>query len=193
MSLCQQRSIYSKLWFFQLSCMDVRSEVKWSESRLVLSNSLWLHSPWNSPGQNTGVGSLSLLQVIFPTQGLNPGLPHWGWILYQLSHKGRLRILEWGAYPFSSESSQPRDRTQVSHIVGRFFTSWATREDEEYWSGEPIPSPVDLSDSKIEPGSPAFQVDSLPTELWGKPKKKWANMQNANIRNKRGAITIKII
>ena len=33
-------------------------------------------SPWDSPGQNTGVGSLSLLQRIFSTQGLNPGLPH---------------------------------------------------------------------------------------------------------------------
>ena len=38
------------------------------------------------------------------------------------------RILEWGASPFSRESSQPRDRTQVSRIAGRFFTSWATRE-----------------------------------------------------------------
>ena len=45
------------------------------------------YSPWNSPGQNTGVGSLSLLQGIFPTQGLNPGLPHCRWILYRLSHK----------------------------------------------------------------------------------------------------------
>ena len=46
----------------------------------VMSNSLQphgLHSPWNSPGQNTGVGSLSLLQGIFPTQASNPGLPHW--------------------------------------------------------------------------------------------------------------------
>ena len=47
-----------------------------------------LYSPWNSPGQNTGVGSLSLLQGIFPTQGSNPGLPHCRLILYQLSHKG---------------------------------------------------------------------------------------------------------
>jgi len=54
-------------------------------------------SPWNSPGQNTGVGSLSLLQGIFPTQGSNPGLPHCRWILYQLSHKGSPRILEWVA------------------------------------------------------------------------------------------------
>ena len=44
-------------------------------------------SPWNSPGQNTGVGSLSLLQGIFPAQGSNPGLPHCRQIFYQLSHK----------------------------------------------------------------------------------------------------------
>ena len=41
-----------------------------------------LYSPWNSPGQNTGVGSLSLLQGIFRTQGSNPGLPHCRQILY---------------------------------------------------------------------------------------------------------------
>ena len=51
-----------------------------------------LYSPWNSPGQNTGVGSLSLLQGIFPTQGLNPGLPHGRQILYQLSHKGSPKL-----------------------------------------------------------------------------------------------------
>ena len=45
-------------------------------------------SPWNSPGQNTRVGSCSLLQGIFLTQGSNPGLPYHRWILYQLSHKG---------------------------------------------------------------------------------------------------------
>ena len=64
-----------------------------SESRSVLSDSLrphGLYSPWNSPGQNNGVGILSLLQGIFPTQGSNPGLPHCRWILYQLSHKGTL-------------------------------------------------------------------------------------------------------
>ena len=63
---------------------------------------------WSSPGQNTGVGSLSLLQGIFPTQGSNSGLPHCGQILYQLSHKGSPRILEWVAVPVSRGSSQPR-------------------------------------------------------------------------------------
>ena len=64
---------------------------KENESRSIVSDSLrshGLYSPWNSPGQNTGVGSLSLLQGIFPTQGSNPGLPHCRHILYQLSHQG---------------------------------------------------------------------------------------------------------
>ena len=47
-----------------------------------------LYSPWNFPGQNNGVGSLSLLQEIYLTQGLNTDLAHCRWILYQLSHKG---------------------------------------------------------------------------------------------------------
>ena len=47
-----------------------------------------LYSPWNSPGHNTGVSSLSLLQGIFPTQGSNPGLLHWRQILHCLSHQG---------------------------------------------------------------------------------------------------------
>ena len=45
------------------------------------------------------------------------------------------RIMEWVAFLFSRVSSQPRDWTQVSHIIGRFFTRWATREAQEYWSG----------------------------------------------------------
>ena len=44
--------------------------------------------PWNSPGQNTGVGCHALLQGVFPIQGSNPGRLHFGCILYQLSHKG---------------------------------------------------------------------------------------------------------
>ena len=86
------------------------------------------YSPWNSPGQDTGVGSLSLLQGIFPTQGSNPGLLHCRRILYQLSHKGSPRILKWVAYPFSTGSFWSRNRTGVSCIAGRFFTNWAMRE-----------------------------------------------------------------
>ena len=98
-----------------------------SLSRVRLFATPWAYSPWNSSGQNTG-GILSLLQGIFPTQGLNPGLPHCRWILYQLSHKASPRILEWVAYAFSRGSSRPRNRTRDSCIAGRFFTNWAIRE-----------------------------------------------------------------
>ena len=103
-----------------------------SESHSVFPR---LYSPWNSPDQNTGVGSLSLLQGIFSTQGSNPGLPHCRWILYQLSHKGSPRTLEWVAFPFSGGSFRPRNWTQVSYTAGGFFTNWATREAQEHWSG----------------------------------------------------------
>ena len=107
-----------------------------SESRSVVSDSLQprgLCSPWNSPDQNTRVGSLSLLQGIFPTQGSNPGLLHGGQILYQLSRQGSPRTLQRVASPFCSWSSKPRNCTGVSCIVGGFFTSWATREARRYW------------------------------------------------------------
>ena len=97
-----------------------------SESRSVVSDSLRCHGLyglWNSPGQNTGVDSLSLLQGIFPTPASNPGLPHCRQILYQLSHKGSPRILEWVSYPSSRGSSRPRNRTGVSCIAGGFFTN----------------------------------------------------------------------
>ena len=84
-----------------------------SEGHSVVSNSLpshGLYSPWNSPGQSTGVDSCSLLQGIFPTQGSNLGLPHCRWILYQLNHKGNPRILEWVAYPFSIFQTQESNR-----------------------------------------------------------------------------------
>ena len=71
--------------------MESKIKIKIESERCsVMSDSFrphGLHSPWNCPGQNTGVGSLSLLQGIFPTQGLNPGLLHCRRILYQLSHK----------------------------------------------------------------------------------------------------------
>ena len=76
----------------------------------------WLQSPsavilepTKIKSVNTGLGSLSLLQGSFPTQVPNSGLPHYRWILYQLSQKGSPRILEWVAFPFSGGSSQLRD------------------------------------------------------------------------------------
>ena len=100
----------------------------WKWKRKSLSHVQLFGTPWNSPGQNTGVSSLSLLQRIFPTEGSNPGLLLCRRILYHLSHQGSPRILEWVAYPFSSRSSWPRNWTGVFCIAGWFLTSWATRE-----------------------------------------------------------------
>ena len=72
------------------------------KSRSVFSNCLRLHglfSSWNSLDQNTEVDSLSLLQGIFPTQASNPGLLHWRWTLYQLSHTKEAQEY-WSWYPF---------------------------------------------------------------------------------------------
>ena len=118
---------------FQLNAMScvISIKVKWSESRPVVSDSLQphgLYSTWNSPGQIIRAGSLSLLWGIFPTQGSNPALPHCRQILYQLSHKGSPRILDWVAYPFSSRSSQARHWTWVFCIADGFFTNWAIKE-----------------------------------------------------------------
>ena len=96
---------YSAL-FIKYSCQKCFE----SERDSVVSNSLrphGLYSPWNSPGQNTGMGCLSFFQEIFPTQGSNPGLPHCRQILHQVSHKGSPRILEWVAYLFSRDLPNP--------------------------------------------------------------------------------------
>ena len=72
---------------------SIGNSEKWKMNVIVAQSCLTLrphglYSPWNSPGQNTGLGSLSLLQGIFPTQGWNPGLLHCRRILYQLSPEG---------------------------------------------------------------------------------------------------------
>ena len=78
-------------------CVPLTWNESESESCSVMSNSFRPHgllspwrSPWNSPGQNTRVGSLSLLQGIFATQGSNSGLLYCRQIFYQLSHQGSL-------------------------------------------------------------------------------------------------------
>ena len=93
--------ILKEKWYLHLKWNKLRGKMilnlkgKWIASHSVLSDSCDTHGLSHSPGQNTGVSILSLLQGIFPTQGSNPGLLH----------------------------------------CQRFFTSWATREAQEYWSG----------------------------------------------------------
>ena len=130
LKLAQARNSLSDQWLRLCASTAVPREIRShilcftpkKKKSSVLSSSLWphrLHSQWNSLGQNTGVGSHSLFQGIFPTQGSNPSLPHCRWILYQLSHQGSPRIVEWvGYYPFSCRSSRHRNRTRVSWIAG---------------------------------------------------------------------------
>ena len=113
-------------WAAFPSCRDLPNPGIEPRSPMFQADSLRAE-PQGKP-KNTGVGSLSLLQGIFLTQGLNPGLPCCRQILYELRHKGSPRILEWVAYLFSSRSSWPGNRTGVSCIAGGFFTSWAIRE-----------------------------------------------------------------
>ena len=112
-----------------------------STSHSVISNSLQIHrlyNLWNSPSQNTGVGSLSLLQGMLPTHGWNPGLPHCRQILYQVSHKGTPRFfIRWATrvtYPFSSRSLDPgiqpgspslQADSLPTELLGK---TWASRE-----------------------------------------------------------------
>ena len=75
------------------------------------------------------MGSLSLLQGIFLTQGSNPGLPHCRQILYQLSHKGPPRILKWVACPFCSGSAFPTQESNPGLLTAEgFITGGAIRE-----------------------------------------------------------------
>ena len=85
--------------------------------------------PWNLPGKNTEVGSHSLLQGIFPSQGSNLGLPHCRQILYCLNHRKVPRIWEQAAISSSKGSSRPRDQARVScslplSHLGSPFNAW---------------------------------------------------------------------
>ena len=103
---------------------------KW---KLKVAQAWWLFvnpwtSPWTFPGQNTERVAFPFSRGIFPTQGLNPGLPHCRQIFLPVIHKESPRILEWVAYLFSRGSSQPRNRSSVVCIGGGFFTNWVMRE-----------------------------------------------------------------
>ena len=99
-----------------------------SLGRVWLFATPWIYSPWNSPGQNTGVGSLSLIQGIFPTQGLNQSLPHCRWILHQQSHQGSPRILEWVAYPLLQRIFPTQEWNRVLLHCRPILYNWAIRE-----------------------------------------------------------------
>ena len=96
--------------------------------------------PLVPPGKSERWKALSCVQVFatsWTIQSTEFSRPFWSGV-------GRLSLLR--------GSSQPRDQTQVFHIAGGFFTSWTTREAPKYWSGKPIPSPVDFPDLELNQG-----------------------------------------
>ena len=150
-----------------------------SESCSVVSDSLQPHglcSPWNSPGQNTGVGSLSLLQGIIPTQGSNTGLSHCSQILYQLSYKdleslfgGSRRGAQLLVYPWP-KTGPPLSGVVVLFDRARSFgrdTHGAVREEGDTCLASQI--------SQINPGDQwgdrcRNQIALTSAEPQGKPK-----------------------
>ena len=117
----------------------------------VLSDSLWPHGlqharlPCPSPTPRACSSSCPLSEWCHPT--ISSSVVPWPWLKsesnsvvssslqpkdYTVHKIPQVRILEWVAFPFSRWSSQPREWTQVSHIADRLFTSWPTREAQEY-------------------------------------------------------------
>ena len=137
-----------------------------------MSNSLQphgLYSPRNSPGQNIGVGNLSLLQGIFPTQGSNPGLPHCRLILYQLSHRGSPGWCYTWIPSHSTSLVLIMCLKYVNILLSHFSCLWLSVTPwtiafqgplsmgfsrQEYWSGLPWLPPGDLPNPRIKPSSP---------------------------------------
>ena len=130
--------------------------MKWNSlNRVLLFLTPWTtHSPWNSLGQYAGVGSLSLLLWIFPTQGSNPGLPHWRQIL----------SLSW-VYLFTQTFPKKLDKLLCVSVLSHSVVSSSLRPHgtiacqallsigfsrQEYWGRLPFPPPGDLPNPGIE-------------------------------------------
>ena len=106
-----------------------------------------LYSPWNSLGQTIGVGSQPFPSPgHLPIPGIEPRSPTLQADSLPAEPLGKPRILEWVAYPNSTGSSQPRNRTRVSCIADRFFTSWATRESKKKVKFKVVQSCLTLCD-----------------------------------------------
>ena len=142
-----------------------------SESRSVVSDSLWPHglcSPWNSPGQSTGVGSLSLLQGIFLIQGIEPRSPAFQVDSLPAEPQGKPKNTGVGSLSllqgiFLIQGSNP-DLPHFKWILYQLSHKGSPRVPE--WVACPFSS--GSFNPEIEPGSPALQADSLPAELSGK-------------------------
>ena len=121
-----------------------------------------LHSPWDSPGQNTGVGSCSLLQQIFLTQESNQGLLHCRRILYKLSYRRSPRQYHVHFITMCTQNSLCACMQSHFSCVQLFVTPWTAARQaplsigffrQEYRSGLPCPLPGYLPDPGIQPAS----------------------------------------
>ena len=133
-----------------LRCTEVKSEAKVTQSCLTLRPRGL--SPWNFPDQNTGVGSLSLLQRIFPTQGLNSDLPYCSRIFLPAEPQGKPKNARVG----QSESEVAQSCQTLCDPLDHQAPPSMGFSRQEYWSGLPFPSPGDLPDPGIEPRSPTL-------------------------------------
>ena len=107
-----------------------------------------LYSSWNSPGHNTGEGSLSLIQGIFPTQGLNPRLLHCRQILYQLSYEGSPTplLIYWLNQSQTHSNSSRRNMALIIHIS---FGVWSVQDCSQ------VLKPSNLSFRQLSPIPPS--------------------------------------
>ena len=138
---CSAKGYSTLILYFSYHAPEKSVKVKESENHPVESDSLrphGLYSPWNSPGQNTGVGSFSLLQGIFPTQGSNPGLPSLGDLVnpgieprspklpadsLPAVLQGKPKNTGVGSLTGLQGIFPTQQSTRVSCIAGRFFTN----------------------------------------------------------------------
>ena len=150
-----------------------------------MSCSLWpCGLGWDSPGQSTEVGSLSFLQGILPNLGIEPRSPALWTDSLPSGPPGKPKITRVVAYPFCRGSSQPRDRTGVSCIADRFFTSWATREDqwtERVRTKGTARNPVQLPGCLLGIHPSRFQKSHSGCGYWFSVHQKWFMRQLTSI------------
>ena len=129
-----------RLYIFSwLSCIIPKYK-SLSCKHLVPSICLGEKQPWESISESVDMWEKYLIKIYFPkccmkVKATQPCLTLRNPMDCTVHGILQVRILEWVAFPFSKGSFQPRGWTQVSHIAGRFFTSWTTREAQEYWAG----------------------------------------------------------
>ena len=138
----------AKCWYSPVECALVQSLEKKQKLALhkwkfkctrwsaILTGSLkWLYTAWNCPGQNTGMGSCSLLHGIFPTQKLNPGLLHGRWILYQLSYQWSLRpSMDFYKYYILGWEGWEQNEHIYLHRFTTYLHKYMNQENEPIWT-----------------------------------------------------------